>query len=192
MPDVRVFRWERWQGLLDTLALLGEGVQAANDSDKPSPLHAALAKIRRQVLAVKADAAALVGVAREPPAAHAARDRPPGPGTDRGPAARAHPGGAGRPAFVLGTRAASRDEHAPRSRAAGPVGDPHRSCAGAVHRFRCRTAAVAGLAGGGRRIARHASPGRDSRSEPSRRGQAGGAAEPAGRSRRGGAARRRG
>ncbi len=53
MPDVRVFRWERWQGMLDTLALLGEGVQAADDKQKPSPLHAALAEIRRQVLAVK-------------------------------------------------------------------------------------------------------------------------------------------
>ena len=53
LPDVRVFRWERWQGLLDTLALLGEGVQAAEDRKKLSPLHAALAEIRRQVVEVK-------------------------------------------------------------------------------------------------------------------------------------------
>ena len=52
-PDVHVFRWERWQGLLETLALLGEGVRAADERQKPSPLQAALADIRRQVLAVK-------------------------------------------------------------------------------------------------------------------------------------------
>jgi cyclic beta-1,2-glucan synthetase len=53
MPDVRTFRRERWHGLLDTLALLGEGLQAAEDNAKPSPLHTALAEIRRQVLAVE-------------------------------------------------------------------------------------------------------------------------------------------
>ncbi len=162
MPDVRVFRWERWQGLLDTLALLGEGVQAANDSEKPSPLHAALGQDPPAGAGGAANAAALVRAAREPPTPRAARDRPPGPGTDRGAAPRAHPGCAGRPAAVLGTRAPSRDEHAPRSRAARPVGDAHRSCAGAGHRFQRRAAPVAGLAGVGRRLARHASPGRDS------------------------------
>ena len=53
MPDTRVFRWERWRGLLDTLALLGEGLEAADDKARPSPLHVALAQIRRKVRAVE-------------------------------------------------------------------------------------------------------------------------------------------
>ncbi|MCX6071148.1 MAG: cellobiose phosphorylase, partial [Chloroflexi bacterium] len=53
MPEVAVFRWPRWQGLLDTLALLGEVLQDAEEGPRPSPLQAALAEIRRQVLAVE-------------------------------------------------------------------------------------------------------------------------------------------
>ncbi len=55
MSDRRAFRWRRWQGLLDTLALLGEGLQGADDKAKPLPLHAALAEIRREVLNAEHD-----------------------------------------------------------------------------------------------------------------------------------------
>ncbi len=53
MPEVAVLRWPRWQGLLDTLALLGEVLQATEEGARPSLLQAALAEIRRQVLAVE-------------------------------------------------------------------------------------------------------------------------------------------
>ncbi len=53
MSEVRAFRWERWRGLLDTLALLGESLQATDDKASPSPLHAALAGIRRDVQALE-------------------------------------------------------------------------------------------------------------------------------------------
>jgi cyclic beta-1,2-glucan synthetase len=50
MADRRAFRWRRWQGLLDTLAMLGEGLQGAVDKAKPLPLHAALVEIQQKVL----------------------------------------------------------------------------------------------------------------------------------------------
>ncbi|MCX6071733.1 MAG: cellobiose phosphorylase, partial [Chloroflexi bacterium] len=53
MPEVAVFRWARWHGLLDTLALLGEVLPEAEEGPRPSPLRAALEEIRRQVLAVE-------------------------------------------------------------------------------------------------------------------------------------------
>ena len=52
-PDVRPFRWERWRGLVETLALLGEGLQATDDKAAPSPLHAALSEIREGIQAVE-------------------------------------------------------------------------------------------------------------------------------------------
>jgi len=53
MPDVRPFRWQRWQGLLDTLALLGEGLPASEGNSGASPLHAELAEVRREILGVQ-------------------------------------------------------------------------------------------------------------------------------------------
>jgi cyclic beta-1,2-glucan synthetase len=46
MSDMQPFRWARWQGLIDTLALLEEGLPAAESKTRPSPLRAALAETR--------------------------------------------------------------------------------------------------------------------------------------------------
>jgi cyclic beta-1,2-glucan synthetase len=53
MSEVAVFRWRRWQGFLDTLGLLAEVLQEAQQQPIPSPLEAALAEIRSQVLAIE-------------------------------------------------------------------------------------------------------------------------------------------
>ncbi len=62
MPEMPVFRWERWQGLLDTLALLGESLAEAEDKRSPSALQGELAEIRRQVQAVKEEPARWAGL----------------------------------------------------------------------------------------------------------------------------------
>ena len=62
MPDLRVFRWQRWQGLLDTLALLGEGLEEAEPKRLPPALQAELAEMQRQVQAVEQEPARWAGL----------------------------------------------------------------------------------------------------------------------------------
>ncbi len=49
MSDMQPFRWARWQGLIDTLALLEEELPAAEGKTRHSPLRAALAETRRDI-----------------------------------------------------------------------------------------------------------------------------------------------
>ncbi len=49
MSDMRPFRWARWQGLIDTLALLEEGLPVSEGKTGPSHLRAALAAIRADI-----------------------------------------------------------------------------------------------------------------------------------------------
>jgi len=53
MPEARVFPWQRWQGLLDTLAVLGEGLPEAGPA--AAAVRGELAEITRRMLAVEAE-----------------------------------------------------------------------------------------------------------------------------------------
>ena len=60
LPHTPVLRWQPWQGLLDTLAVLAqivEGVEGAGLETTVAPLQAHLAHIRQQVLSVQDDPA---------------------------------------------------------------------------------------------------------------------------------------
>jgi cyclic beta-1,2-glucan synthetase len=50
-----IWRWERWEGLLDTLALLDQPLATVTDADSSvdEPMRAYLAQVRQQVLAVR-------------------------------------------------------------------------------------------------------------------------------------------
>ena len=52
MPEARIFPWQRWQGLLDTLAVLGEGIPDGGSA--AAAVRGELAEIRRRTLAVEA------------------------------------------------------------------------------------------------------------------------------------------
>jgi cyclic beta-1,2-glucan synthetase len=53
LPEERVLRWQVWQGLLDTLAVLGEIVSGLAESPAVEHLQDHLQDVREQVLAVK-------------------------------------------------------------------------------------------------------------------------------------------
>ena len=57
-----VIRWQRWQGLLDALALLAEELAKAEENAGSSALQGELAGIRRQILAVEREPARWTGV----------------------------------------------------------------------------------------------------------------------------------
>ena len=152
MPEARVFRWQRWQGLLDTLAVLGEGVQEAGPA--AAAVRAELAEIPRRMLAVEAEPdrwADLLSTlsGQELPELDQLLMQ-----MIEVAAAHSHPAGAGRPAAEFGTGSPSPDEHAPRTRSAashGPISSIiHRRCS--AHR------AVGPLVQGAWRAMREAFP----------------------------------
>ncbi len=53
MSDTPPFRWARWQGLIDTLALLEEELPPVEGGTRPSPLRAALAEVRAEIQSVE-------------------------------------------------------------------------------------------------------------------------------------------
>jgi len=55
MAEALVFPWQRWQGLLDTLALLGEGLQKAGDDGAATAVRDELADMAGRVLAVEGE-----------------------------------------------------------------------------------------------------------------------------------------
>jgi len=62
MAEARVFPWQRWQGLLDTLAILGEGLQEAGDDGAATAVRNELADMAGRVLAVKEEPAQWAGL----------------------------------------------------------------------------------------------------------------------------------
>ena len=57
VPHAPVLRWQRWQGLLDTVDVLAEIVEGAGLEKTAAPLQVHLAHIRQQILAVRDDPA---------------------------------------------------------------------------------------------------------------------------------------